>query len=115
MRLFVYGILFSHTSRNGNPTQSSATFVMTSILVTLSLFYAIVQPYKKRYMNNVESVLYASSGLLLMALTLLNQTERDIILRVNTVMAAALLPSGVVLAVFAHQLMRRISKKYDDS
>ena len=37
-------------------------------LVVISLFYSIVQPCRKKYMNIIESVIYCSAGLMLLGL-----------------------------------------------
>ena len=44
---------------------SSYTPLAIAFILT-SLFYGIVQPCKKKYMNNIESVLYCMAGIILM-------------------------------------------------
>ncbi len=51
-------------SLRGRPISNYVPLV--SIMIITALFYSIVQPCKKKYMNNIESVLYCATGLLLL-------------------------------------------------
>ena len=55
--------------RYGLPTSKLGTYLsLTSVLVIVSLFYGMIQPCKKKYMNVIESVVYCAAGLILLSL-----------------------------------------------
>ncbi len=59
-------VLANYRSRRGLPTQSDYT-LMIYILVIASLFYGVVQPCKKKYMNVAECVVYSAAALMLLS------------------------------------------------
>lgn len=67
--------LYPNTSRSGNPAHT-LSIVMVYILIIISLFYAIAQPCKKKYMNNLESILYAFTGLSFLCINNANMHPR---------------------------------------
>lgn len=63
----VYNLtLCQYSARLGRP--KVFTCVMVYSFVAMSLFYAIVQPCKKRYMNVAESLIYATAALIFLNL-----------------------------------------------
>ncbi len=76
---------------------------LASILIITSLFYSVFQPCKKKYMNNIESVLYCATGLLLLYFgTVRAHLEGDYkkmsIFLFNFLMMIIALPSILLLA-----------------
>ena len=63
-RLVVVWLLLASYSRRANVNNSAVTRIALT-LMSMSLFYALVRPYKKQYMNIIESLLYATGGYLL--------------------------------------------------
>ena len=66
----LFCLLFCGTHvRHRLPTSKLTTYLsLTFVLVVVSLFYGIVQPCKKKYMNVIESVVYCAAGLILLSL-----------------------------------------------
>ena len=67
LRTLFYAVLCSFRSRIEVPMQSGFSIIVYCLLLT-SLFYSIVQPCKKQYMNIIESLVYCLAGLVLMRL-----------------------------------------------
>ena len=67
IRIIASVFFFPSTSRTGNPEHTLLPTIVYG-LIALSLFYAVVQPCKKRYMNNVESLMYALTAISFVAL-----------------------------------------------
>ncbi len=64
LRIPVYYLLTTSNSyKFSNVVQNKSTLTFCFILT--SLFYGLVQPCKRRYMNNIESTLYCAAGLIL--------------------------------------------------
>lgn len=66
-RLALCELCFSHTQRMGIPIHTSLLPLIMLLLFT-SLFYGVVQPCKKKYMNVSECVLYLTAALVLLQL-----------------------------------------------
>lgn len=67
LRILAGLAFYPHTSRAGNP-ENTFSLVMVYILMVISLLYAIAQPCKKRYMNN----LYALTALSFLYIAIAN-------------------------------------------
>ncbi len=67
LRTLFYAVLSNFRSRMGLPMQSPYSIIVYCLAIA-SLFYGIIQPRKKKYMNWIESVVYCAAGLILMTL-----------------------------------------------
>ena len=77
---FLLKILFCLILSNGHlrygvPSHSFYSISLAYILVIVSLFYGIIQPCKKKYMNVIESVVYCAVGLILLSLGSSHSTQ----------------------------------------
>ena len=66
LRTLFCAILSNDLTRQGLPMQSDYSFIVYC-LVVISLFYGVIQPCKKKYMNVIESVVYCAAGLMLIS------------------------------------------------
>ena len=80
---------------------SAVVFVM----ILTSLFYALVRPCKKQYMNVIESLLYCTAGMLLIILITHNSYDYG---SGNIVLLIILLPSVVFVAVIISKVLKVI-------
>ena len=100
---FVIGIYLAlFTTSQVDDPRYIELLIMTYILVVISLFYAIAQPCKKNYMNVLESIQYALTGLSLQFLIVINLdwSHKAIgtkSLLVHLLMIVILLPSIILL------------------
>ena len=68
LKILIFFNLSNGHIRHGIPTHSLSIMSYAYILVIISLFYGIIQPCKKKYMNVIESVVYCAAGLILLSL-----------------------------------------------
>ena len=112
LRMIMCAALLPHNHRNGHVSEIAYMEFLICTLIIISLFYAIAQPCRKRYMNNIESVLYALSAILVLVLALANQVPKGPIVGVNMLLLLALLPSVILFMGFFHQLLIKTSGRY---
>ena len=89
-------------------------FARGIVFFGLSLFTAIVQPYKKQYMNTVDALLMANLGLLSFVYTALKylvpfQSTQFVVLRVITVLIGSI-PQNVLTIFVAYKLLVLVRK-----
>ena len=116
LRILASVSLYPETSRGGSQ-EHTLSIVMVYILISTSLFYAIAQPCKKRYMNNIESVLYALTAISYLAIVNANlkprAEKRDLRLAFSTITLVLLLSPSIVLFVkiiFVNTFLRLFKK-----
>ena len=77
------------------------------ILILTSLFYSIVQPCKKKYMNVIESLLYCAAGLLLLFFGSLHYNSEFLHVAIyNFGMALVALPSLILISIFVWKIVK---------
>ena len=83
---------------------------LANVLILTSLFYGIVQPCKKNYMNVIESLLYCASGLLLLYFITVHYSlhHKEIFIVFNFGMLLVALPSLVLICVFVWKFLKLI-------
>ncbi len=100
LRILTTVSFYPLTSRAGAPEHALST-VMVYILISTSLFYAIAQPCKKQYMNNIESILYGLTAISFLAIINANlkprADKRDLRLAMSTITLVLLLLPSVIL------------------
>ena len=81
--------------------------VIVHILILTSLFYSIVRPCKKKYMNVIESLLYCAAGLLLLCFGSLHYNPNFIHAAIfNFSMALVVLPSLILISIFVWKIFK---------
>jgi hypothetical protein len=85
---------YVESSKNGPIT------AVAIILIAVSMFYANVQPCKKRYMNVIESILYCSAGLLLIVIVHNNHFPQ----LPHIVLTAILVPSIAFMGIILYNI-----------
>ena len=106
LRLIVCWIFYGELwSKSKIPIEHYSVIVYALILT--SLFYGIVQPYKKKYMNVIESLLYCAAGLLLLFFGSLHYNP-DFIHSVlyNFGMVLVVLPSLILISIFVWKIVK---------
>ena len=100
-----YGELRSKTRI---PIVYYSVIVYTLILISLFLFYSIVQPCKKKYMNVIESLLYhCAAGLLLLFFGSFHYNPHFIHAAIyNFVMVLVALPSLILISIFVWKILK---------
>lgn len=96
LRLFLCEHLYNYPSRIGLPFPSSFS-ILVFLLLLASLFYSLVQPCKKRYMNVMESVLYFIAAMILMGLSFGSNNSGRQKVRSCIALVFIALPSWLVL------------------
>ena len=84
---------------------------LVHILILISLFYSIVQPCKKKYMNVIESLLYCAAGLLLLYFTSVHYSVHHYeiaTLVFNFCMLLVTLPSLILICVFVWKVLKSV-------
>ena len=106
--------LYPNTSRSSSYSTHIPSTVMVLVLNGISLFYAIAQPCKKKYMNNLESIIYAFIGASFLCITnaslhskFLGRNLRSTI--ANTFLLIQLIPSSVLLIKFTQMIFVKIA------
>ena len=101
LRLLVGVMLASPWSNAGFKNNNGDLTFVAFLLIAVSLFYAHVRPCKRQYMNVIESLLYCTAGLLLIAIIHNNHFPPlyDIIL------AAILMPSIVFVGIVMYKVL----------
>ena len=93
--------------KNGLPSKSPAILMVYTLIFT-AFFYAIVQPYKKRNMNCLESILYAFAGLSFLFIITSNLKAHTVVdlrpLSINVFLAVQLLPSVALVGKLVHKI-----------
>ena len=112
MRVLAGVALYPNASRFGD-TSRSLPIVLVYIFIIISLFYAIAQPCKKKYMNNLESILYAFTGVSFLCIINANLNPKADGRSLKAPMAnlfliIQLLPSLVLLIKVAQKLAVKI-------
>ena len=81
--------------------------IISYILILTSLFYGIVQPCKKKYINVIESLLYCAAGLLLFVFGSLHYNP-DIthVAIYNFGMTLVALPSLILISIFVWKILK---------
>ena len=85
--------------------------VIVYVLILTSLFYSIVQPCKKKYMNVIESLLYCAAGLLLLYFTSVHYSVyyyEIATLVFNFCMLLVTLPSLIFICVFVWKVLKLV-------
>ena len=95
-------LLRSHSRRVSYSTSSITGFGI--LLIVTSLFYALVQPYKKRYMNVIETLLYAIAGFLSIFIFYEKRIER----RFHLILATILMPSVVFVGYVMYKVLNAL-------
>ena len=90
--------LYSETSSQSEGSITRLAF----LLAIISLFYALVRPCKKHYMNVIESLLYFTAAMLLITIINNNTTHY------NIVMVIILLPNVVFVAAIMYKTLKVI-------
>ena len=96
-------------SKSGIPIVRFSYLVHTLILT--SLFYGIVQPCKKKYMNVIESLLYCTAGLLLLYFTSAHYGVHHYKIPTfmfNFSMLLVTLPSLILTCVFMWKVLKSV-------
>ena len=98
-----YGELWS---KYGIPIEYYS-YIVYSLILT-SLFYGIVQPCRKKYMNVIESLLYCAAGLLLLCFGSLHYNNSIFIHSVlyNFAMVLVALPSLILISIFVWKILK---------
>ena len=82
------------------------SFVIYALILT-SLFYGIIQPCKKKYMNVIESLLYCAAGLLLLCFGSLHYNPDFIRMAIyNFGIALIALPSLILISIFVWKILK---------
>ena len=84
---------------------------LVHILILTSLFYSIVQPCKKKYMNVIESLLYCTAGLLLLYFTSVHYSVHHYEISTfmfNFYMLLVTLPSLILICVFVWKILKLV-------
>ena len=100
LRFLVGSILASQWTNSGLSNNGPITSV-ASLLIAVSLFYAHFQPCKRQYMNVIESLLYCTAGLLLIAIIHNNHFPP----LHNIILAAILMPSIVFVVIVMYKVL----------
>ena len=99
MRSLIGVILLSPYANVGLSNNGPITAI-AFLLIALSLFYAHVQPCKRQYMNVIESLLYCTAGLLLIAIIHNNTFPLH-----NFILAVILMPSIIFVAIAVYKVL----------
>ena len=115
LRIFAMASLYSLDSRS-NRGNSSLILILIYILIVVSLFYAILRPCKKAYMNNFESILYGYTALsiLFVTNTFITQHTSGVNLRpfiIDTFLTVQLIPSFVLLLAIIYKILTLFRKQ----
>ncbi len=104
-----YIINIQAVSKEGNPIEHYVPFIF--ILTLTSLFYAIVQPCKVKYMNISESLLYSLAGMILMFLGSIHfkSNKSSHVLATNIALFLVALPSLIVIGTFIAKIINCLS------
>ena len=106
VRILVGVVFHIHLSLSDKSRYTNGIITLTSFLLTaVSLFYALVRPCKKHYMNVLESLLYCIAGMLLI-ITIHN--DRFPMHLFNILLTVILLPSIIFAAVIMHKFLKVI-------
>ena len=104
LRLVMCWILSLENSNNAH-VNDVAVANTASLLIVTSLFYSLVRPYKKKYMNIVESLLYAMAVYLL--ISILHHKQKKIRHYVYH-LTILLMPSVVFLGVLIYKALKAL-------
>ena len=81
------------------------------VLICLSVGYLIIQPYKKKYMNTIEGLLYSIAAILLMLLGGFKfRQDAPHYALMYLILVFILLPSLIIMAIFAKRLTNMMSR-----
>lgn len=85
-----------HPDSNNGPIS-----MIAGLLIFVSLYYALVRPCKKRYMNTIESLLYITAGCVLITI-IHNNNFRPLF---HIILAIILLPNVVIMGVISYRIL----------
>ncbi len=97
LRIPAYHLLITSNHYGGTNLKNKLSLLFGFILT--SLFYGLVQPCKRRYMNNIESTLYCAAGLILTYFGEINYNSQDYSRYIisNLCLTVTFLPSIILL------------------
>lgn len=112
LRFIVCYELSCRWSRNALSNNVSVTFNATLLIVT-SLFYALVRPYKKVYMNVIESLLYSTAAVLLIYIIHNNNFPPLF----TIILAIIFMPNVIFMGIIVYKISHvvGVSKKINNS
>jgi uncharacterized membrane protein len=104
---FIVCVLFS-SAQSKKPGSNSFVIRANLTLIAVSLFYAHVRPYKKQYMNVVESILYVLAAVLINTTIQKihqNPTLQNLNYRTNLLLFSILMPSVFFVGAIVWKLL----------
>ena len=110
IRFGVCWVLYEDTQSKSGISIERYSVIVHALILT-SLFYSIVQPCKKKYMNVIESLLYCAAGLLLLYFTSVHYTvsyHKETTLIFSFYMLLVTLPSLILVCVFMWKVLKLV-------